>query len=183
MRRSRAVPQRGARVGAADRQRQPVDDVVGYALPLGDPVERPALVEPAHVGDPFDDFAGAADGEAVVSAHDRQRLEIDARRVVSIDGDFRFAGLAPFVERREIHERKPDRPLDLVDVGSGEEHDRVCGVDARHRPARAVGARVGEEAEHRLLRIGRIAHFSEPSTIQARPRLRNCNRFFRSWRF
>ena len=144
------------------------------------------LVEPAHVHDPFDDFARTPDRERRAVANDRQRLEIDARRVVAIDGDFGFASRPPLVERREIHERKPDRPLDLIDVGAGKKHDRVGGVGAPDRGAQPVRARVGEEAEHRLLRVGRLGH-STPSTISRPARRRRCpaRRYivlYRSWR-
>ena len=175
VRRPHGVAQGGSRVRTADPQRELVDDGVRNALPLGDPVERRRLVEPAHVHDPFDDFARTPDRERRAVANDRQRLEIDARRVVAIDGDLGFASRPPPVERREIHERKPDRPLDLIDVGAGKKHYRVGGVRAPDPAAQPVRARVGEEAEHRLLQVGRLRH-STPSTISRPARRRRCPR-------
>ena len=61
MGRARCVPERRAGVGTADRDRQLVDDLVGQAASRRDAVERRILVEAAHVGDPLDDFALAAD--------------------------------------------------------------------------------------------------------------------------
>ena len=54
---ARGVAQRRARMGPADRERELVDDRVGDAAALGDAVERRALVEAAHMRDPFDHFA------------------------------------------------------------------------------------------------------------------------------
>ena len=168
MRRPGCAAQRGAGVGAPNRQREPVDDLVGNAIALGDPIEGRILVEPAEVRDPFDDLARASDRQEVPLAHDRRRLEIDAGRIVSIDGDLRLAGLAPLVERREIHEWKPDRPLDLVDVGTGEEHHGSRGVDAPDSLSQAVRTRIGKKPEHRLLQLDRLIHASSLGMLRLR---------------
>ena len=96
----------------------------------------------------------AADAEGRAPAHDRQRIEIDARRILPVDRDFGLAGLAALLERREIHERELDRALDLVDLGAGEEDDRACGVDAPHRLVQAVRPGIGKKAEDLGLRVG-----------------------------
>src|SRR5208282_2125944 len=63
----------------------------------------------------------------------------------------------------------------------------VGGVGAPDRGAQPVRARVGEEAEHRLLRVGRLGH-STPSTISRPARRRRCpgRRYivvYRFWRW
>ena len=116
------------------------------------------LVETAHVDDPFDGLARAADRQRLARANDRKRFEIDARRIVAVDRDFGLAGPPAPLERREIHERKGDRALDLVDLGPGEEDDSARGVDPLHRLVEAVGPGIGEEADDLGLQVGGIGH-------------------------
>ncbi len=141
-------------MGPADRERELVDDRVRYAAAPGDAIERRVLVEAAHMRDPFDRFARAAEAQGRTLADDRQRVEIDPRRILPVDLDFGLAGLAALFERREIHERKLDRALDLIDVGAGEEDDRARGVDALDRLAEAMGPGIGKEVEDLGLRVG-----------------------------
>ena len=71
----------------------------------------------------------------------------------AVDFDLRLAGRAALIERRQVHERELDRPLDLVGVGTGEKYDRIGGVYADDGLAKPVRPRIGEKAEHRLLRL------------------------------
>ena len=103
------------------------------------------------MGEPFDDFAPAPDLERVVFARDGQRRQVNAWRVGAIDLDLRLASAAALVERRQIHERELDRPLDLVSVGTGEKHDRIGGVDPDDRLAQAMRFGIGKKAKNRLL--------------------------------
>ena len=80
MRGARAVSERRAGVGAANGERQLVDDRVRNVAPVGDAIERRVLVESPHVGDPFDDFAVASKRERPPLSRDRQRRQIDLRR-------------------------------------------------------------------------------------------------------
>ena len=153
---ARRVPQRRAGVGAADRERQLVNDRVRHAVPRDDAVERRILVKSPHVGDPFDDFALAPDLERLACADDGQRRQVNVRRIGAIDHDLRLASAAPLIKRREIHEREFDRPLDLVSVGTGEKHDRIRGVDSEDGLAQPMCLGIGEKAEHRLLQFGGI---------------------------
>ena len=141
----RGVAQWSARMRSPDRERELVDECVRDAAAVGYAIERRVLVEAAHVGDPFDRLAGAADRERLAIAHDRQRVEMISRRILPVDCDFGLAGLTALLERREIHEREPDRALDLVNLGAGEEDDRACGVDALHRLVEAVRPGVGKK--------------------------------------
>jgi hypothetical protein len=77
MRGARPIPERGASVRAADRERQGVDDRVRHALPVGDAIQRRVLIESPHVGDPFDDFAVAAERKRPPLSRNRQRRQID----------------------------------------------------------------------------------------------------------
>ena len=156
---ARPVAPRRARVRAANGLGQPVDERAGKAVPLGDPVERRILVEAPHMAGPLDDLAVSAEPEAAGRHDDRQRAEIDAGRVLPVDRDLRLAGFAPLFEGREIHEREPDRPLDLVDVPPCQEDDRARGVDPADRLAQAECGFVGEEAESLvLLRLRGVRH-------------------------
>ena len=154
MRAPRRIPERRAGMGAADGERQLVDVSSDTRVPRGDPVERRILVEAPHMGDPFDDFALAADRKRLPGSRDRQRRQVDARRRSAVDRDLRLAGETALVERRQIHERELDRPLDLVRVGTGQKHDGARRIDARDRPAQPVRPRIGEKTEDRLLRCG-----------------------------
>ena len=153
LRRPQPVAQRRARMRLPHRQGEPVNDRIGNAAAFGHPVERHGLVEAAHVRRPFDDLALPAEPERCAHADDRQRFEIDARRVVAIDGDLGLAGQAALLQRREIHERKPHRPLDLVDIGAGEKDRRIGGVDPSRPAVKPIRARVGEQAKDRVLRM------------------------------
>ena len=111
-------------------------------------------------------------------SHDRQGAEIDAGRVLPVDRDLSFAGRAPLLQRREVHERETDGALDLVDVGPGEKDDGAGGVDAPNRPVEAVRRGIGEEAERLLLspvagagarRGAAIGHGVAPPSLAAEP--------------
>ena len=150
----RRVAQWSACMRSPDRERELVDDSVRDAAAVGYAIERRVLVEAAHVRDPFDRLARAADRERLAIAHDRQRVEIDPRRILPVDRDFGLAGEAALFERREVHEREPDRAFDLVDRRAGEEDDRARGVDALHRLVEAVRPGVGKKAKDLRLRVG-----------------------------
>src|SRR5271154_7144040 len=151
---ARRIPHRRAGVGAADRQGHLVNDRIRDAFARGDAVERRVLVEPPHVDDPFDDFALAANLERRASARNGKGREVNRRRIGAIDGYLCLAGGAALVERREIHEREPDRPLDLVGVGTSQKHDGGRRVDTPDRLAQSVRFGIGEKAEHCLLQTG-----------------------------
>ena len=116
MRGARAVPDRGASVHAADHEGQPVDDPVRDAPAIGDMIERGVLVESPHVDSPFDGFPVTPDRKGLALSDNRKRGQINVRRQRPVHCDFRFASLAPLIERREIHERERHRPLELVNV-------------------------------------------------------------------
>ena len=78
--RARSVPERGASMHAADRERQLVDDRVRDSLPIGDVIERRVLVESPHVHGPFDDFPVASDRKGLAMSRDGERRQIDLRR-------------------------------------------------------------------------------------------------------
>ena len=72
-----------------------------------------------------------------------------------VDRNLRLASVAALVERREIHERELDRPLELINVVTRKKYDGVRRIDALDRLAQPVSFGIGEKPEHRLLQLGR----------------------------
>ena len=118
---------------------------------IGHVVERLPLVEAAHVHDPLDRLAGAAELQALLAAGDRHGPEINRGGVGSIDRDLRLAGRLAPGERGEVHEGEAHGALDLVGVLAGQEDDRAMRVDADRRRAQPVRCRVGEEIQNLAL--------------------------------
>ena len=138
-------------------------------------VERAGLVEPPHMDGPLDRLVRRRRSQGPRRLPgDRHGAEIDVGRIAPVHGDLRLAGLRRLVEGRLVEERKPDRPLDLVDVETGEKHHGGVRIDPDHRQEDVMGLPVGEEGEHLALigaaaarRFGRLA-FVERPTIASR---------------
>ena len=83
------------------------------ALP-GQAVEQQAVVEAVHVDQPIDVFARPAQGQGAIGlAGDGDHAAIEIRRRAPVDGDFRQAGLAAALGRREIEIRETHGALQL----------------------------------------------------------------------
>jgi hypothetical protein len=102
---------------------------------------------------PFGDFTVTPNHKGLALSDNRERRQVDVRRRRTIDCDLRFASVAALVERREIHERELDRPLELINVGAGKKYDRVRRIDALDRLVQSMRLGIGEKPEHRLLQI------------------------------
>ena len=132
------------------------DGKIEFAL-LRQAIERLCFIEAAQMNRPFDDLAaGSAELQAACAAPDRYRAEIEVRRVTLIDGDLVLAGGTTLFQRRKIHERKEDGPLDFVDVAAGEKNDRPMRVDARDRFFQPMRRRIREKGEDLALILGRV---------------------------
>jgi hypothetical protein len=120
----------------------------------GEMIEGLRLVEAAHLDRPFDRLALAGNREPPIRlACDRNDAAIELRRIGAIDGDLSLAGGFALVERGIVEKRELHRPLELEGAVAGEEHHARMGVDTLDRRS-AMGRRVGEECEDRLLRGG-----------------------------
>ncbi len=140
--------QKGRR-GSAIKVRQHGGELVElwYAqAPVGDTgIEHVALVETPHRDQPVDRLAVAADREPPVQPRQRLHTEIDIRREAPVEPDLGAAGGFAARQRGEIEIRKAHRLLQLVDVGTGEEHPRHVGLAHLDRRRARIGARVFQE--------------------------------------
>ncbi len=75
-----------------------------------------------------------------------------------IDGKLALASPAPLVESREVHERKPHRPFDLVDILASEEHRGAMSIDANDGLAKFMRRGVGQESEDVALVEAGLVH-------------------------
>ena len=119
-------------------------------LPASASLSRVACSSKRRISTAFHRRAGAVEGEAaVLLARDRHHATIDLGSKRPVDLEFR---LARRLRRASgiVEERKAHRTLDLVGTLAGEEHRGRMRVDALDLAA-AVGRRVGEQREYRLL--------------------------------
>ncbi len=103
------------------------------------PAGQRVLGKFAHLHRVFERGSRAADDRRVDGAGDRHDLEVELRRESSIETQLLVAEESPRRERREIEEAEIDRLLDLVRVGSGQQHERNVRLEfpgaAWRRPA------------------------------------------------
>ena len=125
---------------------------------VGEMIERPGLVEAAHLDRPFDRLALAANREPPIGfSRDRNDTAIELGRIGAIDGDLGLAGGLALVERGKVEKRKLYRTFELEGALAGEEHHARVGVDALDRRS-AVGRGLREKREHQLLGRGEDGH-------------------------
>ena len=165
----RLAANRRARMGGGDDGGSLPEEVGIEPAAVVDAVEGEGLVEATHVHQPLDRHTLAAERKRPVGpAHDGNGAEIERRREGRIDLDLPFAGNAPQLQGREVHERKAHRPLHLVDVRTREHDDGAVGLDRRGRRASSCGR--GEQEGHHVrlgslhrvpiwfVSVGRICH-------------------------
>ena len=89
------------------------------------------MLEPSHVHAPFDDLAGAIQGESPVrAARYRHAPEIQIRCPSSVNLDLPMAGGAALFEGREIHVFETNGALDLVGIRARQKHKIAVGFQA-----------------------------------------------------
>ncbi len=121
--------------------------------------------EAAHLHRPLDRRAVAVEREPPVRlARDRHDPAVDVGRERPVDLELGLAGRLALVEGRIVEKREAHRALDLPGAVAGQEHRRRMGVDALDRRP-AMGRRLGEQREHRLLGFSRIIHYDFAATI------------------
>src|ERR1700730_13104903 len=126
---------------------------------LDEPVERAFFVKAAQMNRPFDDRASAAELQVETVFRNRNEAELKAWGIGFIDGKLALASPAPLVESREVHERKPHRPFDLVNILASEEHRGAMGVDANNGLAKFMRRGVDQEREDvALVEAGLLFH-------------------------
>lgn len=173
MRRERRMKAGDGRGGLAQVVgRQPAS--VSHLLKQG------AVGKPAHLDDPVDGLAIAADPQGARGvAHDGKNSLVEVRRQRTIDGEFRFASRPPLFQRGHIAEGVTEASLELVDrFGSQEDvgHVRVDPFQWSIVTGRRTALECGHNVVLVIRRGGRMQHVQRAPPVRLRHwlTLQNC---------
>lgn len=138
----------GVPIKAGKLARQRLDREPAGAPRRDETIEHPALIEAAHLHEPLDDFASAADCKPRGRGAQRNRIQIDIAGKPPVQSDFGAAGQRALFQRREVEIREADRLLELVDKAAGQKNPRHVGLADLHLAGGCiVGARVAQEGD------------------------------------
>ena len=139
-RRGRLSPHRGSRMRRGDGIGGAIDAVCDKLAARGERIERRVVVEAAHMHQPVDDRALAAQPQrAAGGTRHRNHAEVNLRCERAVHSQFGQCRGVAFLNSGEVEIRVAHRPLQLECIAARQKHDGGVGVEALDGPTRVRG--------------------------------------------